>query len=223
MGMLSSVLPGVRDVRTPLVTGYAWLIALWLLFADWNPAQRAGAQLRSVFSPLTTSLGSGPILALVTVVAYLFGGLLVGDPNRTPFLPSLNRVLAHPLELLRNLDANSRSDLRKPLREAGRSRRYRDIDTYRLGSHFIRRDITDDADVEPAKEAIMGFDHTSAAVRLQIANKDLWDQYDRFRAEAELRFSLAPAVVAIAVGLAARMPFWTSVVAILAAWAMVTG
>jgi hypothetical protein len=32
--MLSSILPGLRDVRVPLTAGYLWLLGLWLLFGD---------------------------------------------------------------------------------------------------------------------------------------------------------------------------------------------
>ena len=33
--MLTNLLPGIRDLRTPLATGYLWLLALWL----WVPSQ----------------------------------------------------------------------------------------------------------------------------------------------------------------------------------------
>jgi hypothetical protein len=32
--MLTNLLPGIRDLRTPLATGYLWLLALWL----WIPS-----------------------------------------------------------------------------------------------------------------------------------------------------------------------------------------
>ena len=35
--MLASLLPGVRELRSPLAAGYVWLAALWLLFHDRVP------------------------------------------------------------------------------------------------------------------------------------------------------------------------------------------
>lgn len=29
--MLAQILPGYRDFRTPLVTGYQWIVVLWIL------------------------------------------------------------------------------------------------------------------------------------------------------------------------------------------------
>jgi hypothetical protein len=43
--MLASLLPGLRDLRAPVVTGYIWLIVLWLLLEDHvpRPSEARGA------------------------------------------------------------------------------------------------------------------------------------------------------------------------------------
>src|SRR5215207_3907336 len=33
--MLTSLLPGLRELRTPLVVGWTWLVAFWILLADY--------------------------------------------------------------------------------------------------------------------------------------------------------------------------------------------
>ena len=39
MPVFSSLLPGVRHVRAPLVAGFLWLLGLWLLIAGRIPAR----------------------------------------------------------------------------------------------------------------------------------------------------------------------------------------
>jgi len=56
--------------------------------------------------------------------------------------------------------------------------------------------------------AVGEVDPTSVAIRLHIANKELWDQYDRMEAEAELRLALAIPLVSCAVGVALRGTWW---------------
>jgi hypothetical protein len=63
------------------------------------------------------------------------------------------------------------------------------------------------------------FDPASIAVRLHIANKDLWDQYDRFVAEAELRLTLAPSVLLIAVAVA-PMAWWLTPIVAVVSWGL---
>ncbi|MFF4392878.1 MULTISPECIES: hypothetical protein [unclassified Streptomyces] len=37
--MLASLLPGLRELRTPLATGYLYLLLLFLLFSDSIPTK----------------------------------------------------------------------------------------------------------------------------------------------------------------------------------------
>jgi hypothetical protein len=75
--MLASLLPGLREVRTPLAIGYVWLIGLWLLFADKVP-MKVPAQdglVRHVFEA-GSFLGQGVLLTVVSFSAYLLGSLV---------------------------------------------------------------------------------------------------------------------------------------------------
>jgi hypothetical protein len=75
--MLASLLPGLRDVRTPLTVGYLWLFILWLWFADKWPSERPrddGAIAR-IFD-VQTLLGSSVMIAALSFVAYVLGSLL---------------------------------------------------------------------------------------------------------------------------------------------------
>ena len=78
--MLSALLPGVREVRTPLVTGALWAACLWLLagtrLADNDVAAEFVSRYRLDDAPTTVWF------AAAGLTVYLFGSLLVlrGSP-----------------------------------------------------------------------------------------------------------------------------------------------
>ena len=80
--MLTSILPGLRDVRTPLACGYMWLVAAWLAFADHLPRTRPSAGMAASIWDLGGHLGKAAVLAAITFAAYLIGAVLEFDPTR---------------------------------------------------------------------------------------------------------------------------------------------
>src|SRR5690554_6799109 len=74
--MLASLLPGLRDVRTPLTVGYLWLVLLYLWFADRLPHERPdGDGVLSRLFDLSAFVGLSVTLAATSFVAYLVGAL----------------------------------------------------------------------------------------------------------------------------------------------------
>ena len=74
--MLMSLLPALRDLRTPLATGYAWLTALWLMFAHYipdDPEKLIG--IPADISRLYGLVGLTTALAVVSFIAYLVGAM----------------------------------------------------------------------------------------------------------------------------------------------------
>lgn len=74
--MIASLLPGFRDLRTPLVTGYLWLAVVWLWFGsdrlipeDSNPFVDRLLEATHVF-------GSASAVAVLSFGAYLIGSIL---------------------------------------------------------------------------------------------------------------------------------------------------
>jgi hypothetical protein len=71
MGFLSSLLPGIRDIRAPLAAGYLWLAGLWLAFGDHinevRPASTDSAD------RAWTYLGVPGQIGLVSFAAYVIG------------------------------------------------------------------------------------------------------------------------------------------------------
>lgn len=80
MGVLANALPGIRDVRPPLLAGYAWLLFGWLAFGYRVEAGDDG-YIRELVD-LAADVGSIWTAAAVSVAAYLVG-LLSRDLSRT--------------------------------------------------------------------------------------------------------------------------------------------
>jgi len=74
--MLASLLPGLRELRAPLVAGFLWLLALWLwvdLPARMEVEEQGGA--RAELLELGDAIGHPGLIAVVTLVAYFIGSL----------------------------------------------------------------------------------------------------------------------------------------------------
>jgi hypothetical protein len=73
--MLTSLLPGLRELRAPLAAGYIWLLAGWIAFES-RVADRDDATevLRSLYR-LDDALSGVGLFAAATFVAYLVGSL----------------------------------------------------------------------------------------------------------------------------------------------------
>lgn len=80
--MLASLLPGLRDLRTPLATGYLWVVALWLLLHDQIPVtvQEAQGPIKALYQ-LGALVGNTAMLAALTFIAYLLGSMLRMRPS----------------------------------------------------------------------------------------------------------------------------------------------
>ncbi|GAA3827631.1 hypothetical protein ACFS5L_30465 [Streptomyces phyllanthi] len=79
MKVLASLLPGLRDLRTPLTVGYLWLICGWLWFRD-ALLRRATARgpIADLYA-LDGVLPSATFLAALTFIAYFLGSIVELD------------------------------------------------------------------------------------------------------------------------------------------------
>jgi hypothetical protein len=59
--MLAQILPGFRDFRAPLVTGYLWLLAAWILLGKPLPSKARKDGLLGMVNALTEYL-SGALM-----------------------------------------------------------------------------------------------------------------------------------------------------------------
>lgn len=73
----SALIPGLREIRGPLLAGYLWMLAIWLSLGERLPDDQSDA----VFERLWEAGGAiGPVgqAAAASVVAYLIGALVSG-------------------------------------------------------------------------------------------------------------------------------------------------
>lgn len=91
--MISNLLPGFRNVRTPLVTGYLAFVLMWLWTG--RPAPTDGSSWLGGIVAFVGPIGAGTLLGAVTVAAYLVGSVLTIDPvvSRTNPTRAISRCL----------------------------------------------------------------------------------------------------------------------------------
>jgi hypothetical protein len=77
--MIASLLPGLRELRTPLAAGYMWLLFAWILVEPSLPSPRE--ELTGVAGSISRLIDEGSVVALGAVIsfaAYLVGTVYVG-------------------------------------------------------------------------------------------------------------------------------------------------
>jgi hypothetical protein len=71
--MFVNLLPGLRELRAPLASGYLWLLSGWLLFAPTIPEASTAAGTWSDIYRLGEAVGRSGLLAAATFAAYIVG------------------------------------------------------------------------------------------------------------------------------------------------------
>ncbi|MDQ0618064.1 hypothetical protein [Arthrobacter globiformis] len=77
--MLAQILPGFRDFRTPLVTGYLWLLSTWILLGKPLPSKARKDGLLGMVNALTEYLSGAVVVVVLSFLAYMIGLLLAVD------------------------------------------------------------------------------------------------------------------------------------------------
>jgi hypothetical protein len=78
---VESLLPGLRDARTPLASGLLWLLFAWIILAPFIPLRVDATGFVKQFYDVTAEVGSGYAIAGVGLLAYVLGilGGTAGD------------------------------------------------------------------------------------------------------------------------------------------------
>ncbi|MFD7097611.1 hypothetical protein [Streptomyces xanthophaeus] len=228
--MLASLLPGIRELRTPLATGYLYLLALLLVVGDSIPTRAQAHEPLSLLYDVVEWMGKPAALAASTFVAYLLGSVLevhattvirgLWIVRRKYWLPD-RRKLDHVLET-----------------EAGRSQ-WMDLPGDRPRDYpYLQLMAAQEALTKPAVDALAMYcgdrlelpvrssrtfaealapligDLPQLRTRVHAASKDLFGDYDRVAAEADLKVNVGAAAIVLSVLAAIRVEPW---------WALVCG
>ena len=230
--MLMSLLPGLRDLRTPLATGYAWLIVGWLLASELLPSKDAATRGAAALYRLGDLVGGPAVLAGVSFAAYLVGSLThikpttAGSNRRTIFGMAFNYPRVEV-----GMSEQNITQLNYFVRPIARQAERTPTDLYNhvMAMEDVLTDTTltrykdylrrtsDDPEHAPKieksarrwalRDSILE-ELPQLSIRLQAENKDLHEAYDRLEAEAEMRLSVAPALLALILALAYSWSLW---------------
>jgi hypothetical protein len=232
--VLASLLPGLRDLRTPLATGYLWLVTLWLLVHEHLPTSAATASgpTKSLLQ-LADLVGKATVLAAFSFIAYLVGSILmlslrpnfaayVVDPENhmlggfigSTIIRVTHGALGTPSSgLTTSMYDQIRTFASSRLRENNvrlSTKHHADILRTRPSA------ATDDANTERHNKELLAGDYSGAiikdlplvAIQLQAKNRDFWDTYDRHNAESLFRFGIAQPLVFLVIVWAWQSTSW---------------
>jgi hypothetical protein len=206
--MLASLLPGLRDLRVPLATGFLWLVVLWLLTYPVIPTQDEASGLAAEVYEALEVFGPAALIAGITFVAYIVGILLARPGNLTiqallrlagksgPRLSSSSRI--ESLQLASRTAAEMvRVGAELPGELTEEQIYFEGSDDRRIGSRSAQEAHESFMSIARALSERMDGEIALVATRLLADSRDLFDRYDRAEAEAAFRFSIALPLVAI--------------------------
>jgi hypothetical protein len=210
--VLASLLPGLRELRTPLAAGYLYLLSLFLLLADRIPAKPHPQVPLSRIYDVVGWIGKPAILAVSTFVAYLVGSVLewraetVSRQLRIPrylisYLLMAFRSWKAEGTFLENAGVNSVAAIAQLAKSS--------VDTLeeyvedRLGRSEVRSH-------ELGKGVgLLALDLPQVRIRLYGADKHIYGDYDRLASEADLKVNVGLAAVILSVVAAIEVtPLW---------------
>ncbi|GAA3140079.1 hypothetical protein [Streptomyces echinatus] len=188
--MLASLLPGIRELRAPLVTGYIYLLALLLLYGNKVPTNVAADSPLKLPYDLVGWLGKPTAIAVSTFVAYLVGSVL--EVHAATVSRSFRKIRSHS-----KLFKKRRHSL-LPGDERGLKWLAPELtpaSVNALGRYIVERvrgklSISYDTDLKAEGFKFFLQDLPQLHTRLYGANKDLYGDYDRLAAEADLKVNV---------------------------------
>lgn len=178
--VLMSLLPGVREVRTPLTAGYIWLTLGWLAWGSHAPTVRPTAGMFAMLWDVGMYIGKGGLFVVASFAAFLVGSLLEVNP-------------------LKMWQHGGRPQWINRLRDLVRVPKMQWLGVYAV-SPEAQRDL-----LEYTREEYSGLgddvdraltrEEQQLATRLQAANVDLYGRYERLLAESSFRINVTPPLV----------------------------
>jgi hypothetical protein len=231
--MLTSLLPGIRELRAPLAAGYLWLAALWVLFAHDVPARPDAEGPWADAYRFVDAASVFGLAAAISFAAYLIGtlsvatsdwlgkrvnGVLPGQRDTQP-AGEASRWVARLLA-----DAYDKDNRR--IRAADPSLQGHDsVDAGRLAveavAEGLRRRVTWDipadtvlnwthvndarSDLESRVTADVLSEFPRVTLRLLGRDPEMYGVIDRTRSEAQFRYAVSFALLPLAGAVAWRV------------------
>jgi hypothetical protein len=206
MQMLSNLLPGIREVRAPFVAGFITLVALYLFLDEQIAILTGPSATDNGIETVRNLLGLSGRLAVAGIIAYLVGALVMQAMKQIKYRT------AYRLDSWISKKYNISEYARKPRKDWSL--------TARLVIPFSRTSLArllSKCDFDRDLTNVVQFEiRRSGGKRLLVANKDLYLEYDRLQAEAELRRAVAWPGLVLLVALIGSLswPLWAALTGI---------
>jgi hypothetical protein len=202
--MLASLLPGLREVRTPLAVGYLWLLWVWLAFENSIPKEnpRDDSLLARGFD-VFGMLGPAATVGALSFTAYVLGSaitfpiegslatyLLIRQAPRV-YMPDsasskyprtrLQRIVSSTDEL------SARYEFERKINRLADAIADMPEETLRAVGLWPRESLRRDPTLADLR------------IRLLTANQEMYSEYDRFTSEGSFRLNITPPLIATAI------------------------
>jgi hypothetical protein len=230
--MLASILPGIRDLRAPLVAGYTCLVSLWLFIAPEEKAPTGDGGFSLVYR-LGQFVGRAGVIAAASVIAYFLGTLLqqagqvfptmwsrfAGHLSRIRVRRRDPRLIQIPRDAFTQLGWTTSLRLMRwlertpPVKYPGdivpqARRNFRETAEKRLSERW-----------NPPHEFERIVDEIPLiSGRMRELTKERFDEFDKLRTEAEFREALTPAVALLTIALCYRWSLWWASMLLFVVW-----
>jgi hypothetical protein len=242
VGVLSSLLPGLRDVRAPLAAGYVFLFDLWLTFADGIPSAEEATGVAASIYRLEEVVSSFGLAVAISFVAYLLGVFF--DAASNPLI-RLERAVEAPVRKAFRVPAPRRGVneiyerfIKGEVQILERERKVRSLSvddafraiartnaSYGYGTHLDPH-LAGDFGQRPLEESgaslsdavsdqALASDRTRVLTQLMTTSdlQPLYGEYDRQKSEARFRTAIfLPLVMLLIVLSVAEHPLWSLLV-----------
>lgn len=218
--LLAQILPGFRDFRTPLVTGYLWIVVLWILVGMPLPDKNAKDGVMGVINAFGEFFTPTVYIAVLSFLAYVIGMLLMVD------LKPGSTVHLSPKLKLPYVSKTDRAVIEAHVESAFHRARIRQASGYKIQQEFKLEDLLPTEEHYDEFRMDNGYDERemnrayreyslkelkesmveaviksipSLAIKLQDKNALLFGSYDRDKSESEFRLSIAPPLAFLSV------------------------
>ncbi|WP_329120238.1 hypothetical protein [Streptomyces sp. NBC_01465] len=225
--MLMNLLPGLRDVRTPLTVGFICAFTMWIIAGNSIPPQNKATGLVKSIYTLYAFLGKPAALAAISFLAYICGVLVSTIIEwaafwiRAPFTPPILQF-----RISRMARADLASYIFSELHGVPYGRvRYGGIFESRVEdlSNPRRQAMLATERGIPSEEGRLcreiedrlAYEQDQLRVKLLVSNPAIYTEHDRHRAEAEFRTGVGAAGAALVIALAINAtPYWLAAISI---------
>ncbi|MFJ8438074.1 hypothetical protein [Kitasatospora griseola] len=203
--MLMNLLPGLRELRTPLAAGYIWFLAIWFAVNDHIPARDGATGVALSVYRLKDLLGTPALIAAASFVAYILGSAYTQPDTvrRSVLLVArwwplrwLQRVFIRDMTSVEGypsppISPNTRTALYERIERLARQ-----ADPQRFAAMGGENMHVDDVWSDVVKNL------KDLPLKLQVEKPDIYQGYDRKAAEADFRVNVGLAIGGLSITLA---------------------